>query len=112
MNDDLIYIDLLITDRSFTLNSGNEPELCGNRQSIAQDIVHMIVESGITAQLIAERSRTMRGDALTALTLLVESDERLVPGTIDITEETLSRLYVTAETYDFGRISTGVSYDR
>ena len=53
----------------------------------------------------------MRGDVLTQLSLLVESDERLVPGTIVITEETLSRLYVTAETYDFGPFSTEVNYD-
>ncbi|EFW73382.1 hypothetical protein ECoL_04208 [Escherichia coli EC4100B] len=53
----------------------------------------------------------MRGDVLTQLSLLVESDERLVPGTIVITEETLSRLYITAETYDFGPVSTEVNYD-
>ncbi|MHC9057799.1 DUF2590 family protein [Pantoea sp. y20] len=111
MNEELLYLDLLITDRSFTLNSGNEPQICNNRESIGQDVVHMIIESGITARLLAERSKTMRGDAITALILLIESDERLVPGTIEITEETLSRLYVTAETYDFGPLSVGVNYD-
>lgn len=111
MSTELLYIDLLITEGDFTLDSGNEPRRCDNRDSIAQDIIHSILESGITARLIAERSPTMRGDVLTQLTLLVESDERLVPGTIVITEESLSRLYVTAETYDFGSVSAEVNHD-
>ncbi|UAN50081.1 DUF2590 family protein [Serratia sp. JSRIV002] len=111
MNTELLYIDLLITDGDLTLDSGHEPLRCDNRQSIGQDIVHSIVESGITARLIGERSPTMRGDVITQLILLVESDERLVPGTIVIVEESLSRLYITAETYDFGPISTGVDYE-
>jgi hypothetical protein len=53
----------------------------------------------------------MRGDVLTQLTLLVENDERLIPGTVVITEESVSRLYITADTYDFGPISTGVNYE-
>ncbi|MDR3432554.1 MAG: DUF2590 family protein [Rouxiella aceris] len=110
MSDTPIYIDLLITDGDFTLDSGNEPQLCNNRASIGQDIIHSILESGITAKLIGERSPTLRGDVITQLVLLVESDTRLVPGTIVITEESLSRLYVTAETYDFGVVSQGVDY--
>ncbi|MBH2951954.1 DUF2590 family protein [Serratia marcescens] len=111
MSTESLYIDLLISNGDFTLDSGHEPQRCDNRQSIGQDIVHSIVESGITARLISERSPTMRGDVITQLILLVESDERLVPGTIVITEESLSRLYITAETYDFGPISTGVDYE-
>lgn len=111
MSTEPLYIDLLITDGDFTLDSGNEPQRCNNRDSIAQDIIHSILESGITTRLIGERSPTMRGDALTQLSLLVESDERLVPGTIVITEESSTRLYVTAETYDFGSVGTEVNYD-
>lgn len=111
MSTELKYIDLLITDGDFTLDSGNEPQRCNNRDSITQDIIHSILESGIATRLIGERSPTMRGDVLTQLSLLVESDERLIPGTIYITEESIERLYVTAETYDFGSIETGVNYD-
>ncbi|MFN1135862.1 DUF2590 family protein [Lelliottia nimipressuralis] len=111
MNTEPLYIDLLITDGDFTLDSGNEPRRCNNRDSIAQDIIHSILESGITTRLIGERSPTMRGDVLTQLSLLVESDERLIPGTIVITEESITRLYVTAETYDFGSVNTEVHYD-
>lgn len=111
MTTELLYIDLLITDGDFTLDSGNEPRRCDNRDSITQDIIHSILESGIATRLLGERSPTMRGDVLTQLSLLVESDERLIPGTISIIEESFTRLYVTAETYDFGPVGTGVNYD-
>lgn len=102
---DLLYIDLLIGERNFVLNAGNEPETCNNRQSIGQDIVHSILESGLVTGLIAERSPTMRDDIFTQLELLVESDQRIVPGTATVKEETRKRLWVSAETYDFGLIS-------
>ncbi|EMB4326243.1 TPA: DUF2590 family protein [Raoultella ornithinolytica] len=105
---DLLYIDLLITNDDFVLNTGNEPVLCNNRQSIGQDVIHSIIESGLATELIAERSPTLRGDIFTRMELLIEDDERLIPGTVSITEETLSRLWVTADTYDFGPLSLRV----
>lgn len=44
---DVLYIDLLIQSGDFVLNTGNEPELCNNRKSIGQDIIHSIIESGL-----------------------------------------------------------------
>jgi len=108
---DLLYIDLLITGRDFTLNAGNEPGLCNNRISIGQDIVHAIIESGLTTLLVAERSPTLRADVITQLIMLIESDERIIPGTVSITEEPTKSLWATAETYDFGKVSTGVNYE-
>ncbi|HBC7441207.1 TPA: DUF2590 family protein [Morganella morganii] len=105
---DSLYIDLLITDRDFTLNSGNEPVLCDNRVSIAQDCVHAIIESGLATQLVGERSPTLRADLHNQIEMLVEDDERIVPGTVRVNEESQVKLWVTADTYDFGRISQGV----
>lgn len=102
-----LYIDLLITGRDFTLNAGAEPELCNNRVSTGQDIVHAIIESGLMTRLVAERSPVLRADVITQMVLLVEDDERIIPGTVNIAEESATRLWVTAETYDFGRISLG-----
>ncbi len=102
---EILYIDLLIEGRNFILNSGNEPVLCNNKQSIGQDIVHSILESGLATELIAERSPTMRGDILTRLELLIESDERIEPGTVVIAEESAKRLWITAGTWDFGSVS-------
>ncbi|MCK2592744.1 DUF2590 family protein [Escherichia coli] len=101
----MLYIDLLIENGDFSLNAGNEPELCNNRKSIGQDIIHAIIESGLATQLIAERSPTLRADIFTQLELLVENDERIVPGTVEISEESQKRLWVTASTYDFGTLS-------
>ena len=105
---EILYVDLLIQNDDFVLNSGNEPTLCNNDVSIAQDIVHSIIESGLGTELIKERSPTMRGDIFTQLELLVESDERIVPGTVVINEEAEGRLWVTATTYDFGHVSVTV----
>lgn len=105
---DSLYIDLLITDRDFTLNSGNEPVLCDNRVSIAQDCVHAIIESGIATQMVGERSPALRADLRNQTEMLVEDDDRIVPGTVRVNEESRVKLLVTADTYDFGRISLEV----
>lgn len=102
---ELLYVDLLIEGRNFVLNAGNEPVTCNNRRSIAQDIVHSILESGLATSLIAERSPLLRADIFTQLELLVESDERIVPGTVVVQEESTKRLWVTAQTYEFGPVS-------
>ncbi|MGX2949377.1 DUF2590 family protein [Ursidibacter sp. B-7004-1] len=99
-----MYIDLLITGEDITLDSGAIPQLCDNRISIAQDIKHALLESGLVTALIAERSRIIRKDILLQMVLLIEEDERLVPGTIDIIEQSSERLLITAETVDFGEI--------
>ncbi|HEN3636323.1 TPA: DUF2590 family protein [Yersinia enterocolitica] len=102
-----LYIDLLITDGDFTLSSGNEPLLCDNRISIAQDCVHRIIESGLVKLLIAERSPVLRADILLQMELLTETDNRLVPGTIVITDDNQGNYFITADTYEFGPLSTG-----
>ncbi|MFH0721311.1 DUF2590 family protein [Citrobacter braakii] len=103
-----LYIDLLILKGNFVLNAGYEPELCNNRKSIGQDIIHALIESGLATELIAERSPTMRADIFTRMELLIEDDERIIPGTVEISEESQKRLWITASTYDFGGISAQV----
>ncbi|ECN7698889.1 DUF2590 family protein, partial [Salmonella enterica] len=51
--NEILYVDLLIQGNDFVLNTGNEPELCNNRKSIGQDIIHSIIESGLATELIA-----------------------------------------------------------
>lgn len=109
--DDAKYIDLLISERDFTLNTGNEPSLCNNRVSVGQDCVHAIIESGLTTQLIAERSPTLRADIMTQIIMLVEEDERIIPGTVTLSEESKTRLWISAETYDFGQVQVSADYD-
>ncbi|SFC49984.1 DUF2590 family protein [Pragia fontium] len=106
------YFDLLIVAGDFSLNSGNEPERCNNRVSIGQDIAHALIESGLPIKLLAQRSTTLRADIFTQMILLVETDDRIVPGTVLITEESARRLLLTARTYDFGDIVQGVAYEK
>ena len=75
-----IYIDLLITNNDLTLDPSNQPLLVEDRASIAQDIGHMIRDSGLLVTLMADRDRFRRTDCIKQLELLVEEDERLVPG--------------------------------
>lgn len=99
-----LYFDLKIIDGNFVLDSGDEPVRCNNRESIAQDVVHMIIESALAKQLVGERGPTLRYDIAQQLELLVESDDRLEPGTAQITETKLGKHYITATTNDFGGI--------
>lgn len=98
------YIDLLITGEDITLDSGGVPLLCDNRASIAQDIKHALLESGLVTALIAERSQIARKDLILQMVLLIEDDERLVPGTIRIIEQAAERLLITADTVEFGAL--------
>ena len=103
------YFDLLIIDRDFSLNNGFEPNLTKNEHSIGQDIKHSIIESGLATELVAERSPTLRYDVFTRIILLVETDRRIIPATARIREETAERLYLTADTYDFGQIGVAIN---
>ena len=99
------YLDLFITGEDITLDSGNQPVICNNRVSIAQDIKYAILESGLATQLIAERSRILRRDIILQMILLVEEDTRLIPGTVSIIEEQSGQLFITADTAEFGKLN-------
>lgn len=96
------YIDLLIIDNDLVLDPSRQPRLIDDRASIAQDIAHMIRESGLLVTLVAERSKLRQQDCIQQLELLVESDERLVPGTALITQVQPGQYLVTARTLKFG----------
>ncbi|ELI6432100.1 DUF2590 family protein [Aeromonas salmonicida subsp. salmonicida] len=98
------YIDILVIDGAWQLDAGGQPRMTQDRHSIGQDIKHRIMESGLARKLIGERSPTLRADVMTEIELLVENDERLIPGTIVISEEAPDRILVTARTYEFGSL--------
>ena len=105
MND---YIDLLIVDNDLSLDPSRQPLLIDDRASIAQDIAHMIRESGLLVTLVAERSRLRQRDCIQQLELLVEADERLVPGTAEIIQASPGQYLVTATTVKFGRVEVNL----
>ena len=98
------YIDLLIEDNDFALDLSRQPVPVEDRACIAQDIGHMIRESGLLVTLVAERNRLKQRDCIQQLGLLVEADVRLVPGTALITELGSGQYLVTATTLQFGTI--------
>ncbi|MDP9518548.1 DUF2590 family protein [Pseudomonas protegens] len=98
------YIDLWIVDNDLVLDPSRQPLLIADRASIAQDIAHMIRDSGLLVTLVAERDRLKQRDCIQQLELLVEADERLVPGTAQITQLQPGHYLVTAKTLKFGDV--------
>ena len=98
------YIDLLICNDDLTPDAGGIPEKIADRASIAQDLVHMIRESGLLTEMLANRDAGARRLNMIKVTLAVD-DERIVPGTAEITETSLGTYLLTAETVDYGPLS-------
>ena len=98
------YIDLLIIDNDLVLDLSRQPLPVEDRACIAQDIGHMIRESGLLVTLVAERNRLKQRDCIQQLELLVEADVRLVPGTASIKELAPGQYLVTATTLQFGDV--------
>ncbi|WP_415977742.1 DUF2590 family protein [Bilophila wadsworthia] len=98
------YIDLLICNDDLTPDAGGIPEKIADRASIAQDLVHMIRESGLLTEMLANRDAGARRLNMIKVTLAMDDDERIVPGTAEITETKLGTYLLTAETVDYGPI--------
>lgn len=99
-----LYIDLLIQGNDLALDPSRQPLLVDDRSSIAQDIAHLIRESGLLVTLVAERDRFRQRDCIQQMELLVDADVRLVPGTAQIIEQAPGKYLVTARTVEFGAI--------
>ena len=98
------YLDLLITDDDLVLDPGRQPEPVVDRACIAQDIGHMIRDSGLLVALVAERSGLVQRDYRQQLELLVETDVRLIPGTAKVKSLGNGQYLVTAKTLEFGDV--------
>lgn len=102
------YVDLLIVNNDLALDPSRQPLLIDDRACIAQDIAHMIRDSGLLVMLVAERDRLRQRDCIQQLELLVEDDQRLVPGTARITQQEPGVYLVTAKTLKFGSIEVSL----
>ena len=90
-----LYWDLLVTDEDLSLDVAGMAIRCNNQESIAQDMKHCLLESGVI----------LRNDIYLQMILLLEEDERLVAGSIDITEQTIESLLITANSVEWGEIA-------
>jgi len=99
------YFDLLVTDDDLTLDRGGNPERCFDRDSIAQDIQHMIRETGLLVELVGNRDVRKKAENIVRLTIEVDNDERIVPGSCEIREPESGVFFLQAETVEFGPIN-------
>ena len=99
-----LYIDVLIKNNDLALDAGGQPEKVVNRASIAQDIQHMIRESGLLVEIVGERDAMRRRRNMVEITLLVDDDVRIVPGSTRIEESAPGEFWLTADTVDFGKL--------
>ena len=101
---DYTYIDLLVTDDDISLDAGNNPLFVTDADCIAQDIKHMIRESGLVFLMIAERNQNRIKRLTVELKILIETDTRIKPGTVVIQRIDTKTFQVTATTVAFGDI--------
>jgi len=103
------YIDLLVSDGGIDFDAGQQPQYTSDRNSIAQDVKHAILESGLVRKLQAERSRPLRADILTQIEMLIEQDKRIEPGTATTQERSAGEIWLFAETTEYGDVNMGIS---
>ncbi len=101
----MAYTDLKITDDDISLDQGGQPNKVTDLASIAQDIKHMIRESGLLVEIIGNRDESAKAANLVQIIINVEDDERIIPGTCEIEETALGTFYLTAETVEYGTVS-------
>ncbi|WP_209327921.1 DUF2590 family protein [Pseudoalteromonas sp. PA2MD11] len=103
-----LYRDLHILRGDVVLDAGLSPQYLTDREVIAQDIVHAILDTGLANLLVSDRGTSVTNDTKTRIKLLVEDDERIMPGTVQVTENEIKKgqWWVYAKTIEFGDISS------
>ena len=97
-------IDLLITNDDLTLNSASITELVTERACIAQDIKHMIRESGLLIELIGSRDRNRISLNRKKIEIKIEEDIRIRPGTAKVSQIDVETFLVEATTIEYGHL--------
>ena len=92
------HIDLNIIEKDLALDDIFSPAQLTKQQVVAQDIKHRIVESGLLVRLIRQRNVNQIADILTEIELVVEQDDRLIPGTVKIVQNVDFSISVLAQT--------------
>ncbi|PKH06659.1 DUF2590 family protein [Moritella sp. Urea-trap-13] len=106
---DKYYIDLLVNQGGVDFDAGQQPRYTNDIMSIAQDVKHAVLESGLVRLLQAERNRTLREDVLTRIEMLIEIDLRIEPGSASALEQSAGAIMLRATTVKFGELALGVT---
>jgi len=100
----MIHVDLNVVDRDLSLDSLLSPEQLTKADVIAQDIKHRLLESGLPFLLVGQRNQNSIDMVLTEVELVVEQDDRLVPGTIQVFYGPEKNIIVNADTKEYGQL--------
>ncbi len=92
------YIDILMTDDDIALDGANVPLFVTGINSIAQDIKHLVRETGLLVEMIGQRDDVSIAQNIQRLIVAVEDDQRIVPGTVTIERTDTETFYLAAET--------------
>ena len=95
-------LNIKVIDGGWQMDAGQQPTECSDLYSIAQDVKHLIMESGLLRELQGERHVALRSDVLVQIEQLTETDIRIIPGSATATEIKHGEITLTAETYEFG----------
>ncbi|WP_295894135.1 DUF2590 family protein [uncultured Vibrio sp.] len=103
---DKAHIDIKVIEGGWNMDAGQQAEQASDLYSIAQDIKHRIMESGLARMLVAERNPTLRADVLVQIEQQAEKDERVIPGTVTAVERSALDLesltiQLTGQAYDY-----------
>ena len=99
------YLDLWVSEGDLALDVVDIPLTVDQRDSIAQDIKHMIIETGLMVQLVAERNPERRALSVQRIERRVDLDIRIVPGSARVTPMELESYFISATTVDYGPLS-------
>lgn len=99
------YLDLLVTEGDFTLDAAANPLTARERNSLAQDIKHMVLETGLLIELVGERNPEKIQLNLGRIERKIDLDPRMVPGTGKVTVIDSETYYLTATTVDYGDLT-------
>lgn len=102
------YFDLLIAADGIVLDELGLPLPIDGRASIAQDIKHMVRESGLLVEVVGERSGEKVKRNMVRIEQLIENDLRIRPGTAIVTRTDVGEFYLTAKTMKYGDIEVSL----
>ena len=98
------YIDVLVTNDGIALDGFGLPILISGRASIAQDIKHMIRETGLLIKMIGERNPEKIRGFMIQIENKIEDDVRIVPGTAKVVRLDSNDFLIQAKTVEFGGV--------
>lgn len=102
------HFDLLIDGDGIALDEFGLPLFVSGRESIGQDIKHMIRESGLLVEILGERNREKVRRAMVLLEEKVEDDTRIKPGTATMERNSVGGFTLTATTMEYGDIEVNL----